>query len=124
MNTEQQLLQLVTFEQAKQLKEAGFDWGLDIFYTKYGDLENDKFFGIKNWNDSIVFNRFSAPTVALALKWFRDVKGISSSEGVRCNLKYEWEYFFKNRWRSSVYNEYDTYEDAESALLDELLTLV
>jgi len=91
-NTE---LQLVSYEQAVRLKELGFDYKcIEICFT--------------------------TPTVALALKWMRDVKGI------RMGIK-----TFES-WYSGEYLDYfreytertDSYELAESALLDKLLTVL
>ena len=62
-------LQLVTFKQAKQLKELGFDWQCTAYYHK-GILKNYSFEGINNISKETA----AAPTVSLALKWIRDVK--------------------------------------------------
>ena len=136
MRQEQQL-QLVSYEQAQRLKEAGFDWYTDDFYikgkvyhrpayiNKIGKSLADgspKFTDWNNWKATEGI-RYSAPTVALALKWFRDVKGI-----VNCIKRQEFERDiqdigqFKDLYITDYY--YDDYELAESALLDELLTLI
>jgi hypothetical protein len=95
-------LQFVSFEQAQRLNKAGFD------------RKCDKMF----WRDGM---GTAKPTVALALKWFRDEKKacmaiVNSDEevvfyGVISNKKF-----------SGV--GFDTYEAAESAILDELLELI
>lgn len=79
---------------------------------------------------------FLAPSVALALKWFRDVKSIPSSvEYFGCDTdKYEAAYyfvekiskdgFFREKHRHTIKNKYNQYEEAESALLNEMLRLL
>jgi hypothetical protein len=55
-------LQLVTFEQAKRLKAAGFDWETKDTYLIAGD--------------GMTYNVvISKPTIAHALMWFREVHG-------------------------------------------------
>jgi hypothetical protein len=115
-------LQLVTFEQAKKLKELGFDWEIEDIYWADGDYEHNYCLG--NWNDDVGEEEgcISAPTVALALKWFRDEKGIVCYIEY-CDKKYVGEHStFRNLWNCT--DEYDTYEDAESAMLDEIITLI
>ena len=102
-------LALVSLAQAKKLKELGFDWEVLEYYEHdnlihYNDEEI-------NWNDSIrKYEVYSAPLVALALKWFRDVKYIRHNACAFEIYKYT--------------NEYSTYEEAESKLLDALLEYV
>jgi len=133
MNTKE--LPLVTFEQAKRLKKLGFDWEIFEFYAENGNSnhwKNAKYDMPKNWNimhDYKSYDIFySAPTVALALKWMRDVKGI------RCSLNQVLIFGKTSNRYSFSYNktygceyctqEFDTYESAESTLLDELLRIL
>lgn len=75
-------LQLVNFEQSKALKDAGFDWATNHWYFyKDGSLHNgqiEKKHSVENWNgkEGVIGVRFNAPTVALALKWLWEVKGV------------------------------------------------
>jgi hypothetical protein len=114
-------LQPVTFGQAKRLKELGFDWIKNPCY-KDGELMHEpvltrKYRGIEDIC-------FAAPAVSLALKWVRDEKGII------CGIERYASYRHTRGWRLDNRNiEYytdvfATYEAAESALLDELLTLL
>ena len=124
MDTKETQLQLVTHEQAKRLKEVGFDWNVDSAYHS-GQLAE----GMDYSNHSKNFDVCSAPTVALALKWFRDVKGIVNSikrvevsdNMYFVNNSYEYIGQFKDLYITDY--SYPTYEQAESVLLDELLTL-
>jgi len=124
----EQQLQIVNYEQAKKLKELGFDWIVQTTYNKNTDVLN---FEWNNYNDSNNYSGTcwtmltSAPTVALALKWFRDVKG---KIGI---VEYRKE---KDDWTEGGYHYHfslidmpqeiimcKTYESAESALLDALI---
>ena len=101
-------LQIVSFEQEARLKALGFDW-----------------------------KTTSTPTVALALQWIRKVKnyhlGITTS---MCS--YVWWYSAENgrpnsnnRFSSAKEDTlrkkalyFDSYEEAENSLLDELLDVL
>lgn len=125
-------LQLVTFEQAKKLKEAGFDWPVELAYFNMP--------GVKHLHGSLVHAHeacdYPSPTVALALKWMRDVKHIDtciSPHFYEDGRLTRYETFFVADFsaiRNPAFttmdgkNGFTTYERAESALLDELLTLV
>jgi len=128
-------LQLVTFEQAKKLKALGFDWPTHEAYR----FEDGEPLGVFMCIDALNHNEFedtiSSPTVALALKWCRDVKVIYCSAEFHGFGKYG-----KNPKYAAVYYIYkhgkeaatrfpalemlDTYEAAESSLLDELLNVL
>ena len=91
----QKKLQSITFEQAKRLIKAGFDWTVPSYY--------------------------SVPTVALALKWMRDEKkaiyliGSNGEEVVFCG---------EISGIDCRGVSFKTFEAAESNLLDEFLTLL
>jgi hypothetical protein len=130
MNTKEKL-QLVTFEQAKRLKALGFDWGIYHCYDIDGELGGG---GVCNKNTVRgEYELFSAPTVALALKWMRDEKGFFGyvSYSPAWN-QYDYQGFM---WhidseikckceQANLYELTDTYEEAEHTLLDEILTLL
>lgn len=127
-------LALVTYEQAKRLKAAGFDWPTEIGLQSESEPFDNALSSVYNHNGNRYFGDpngccCSAPTVALALKWMRDVKGVlydmEYSGGVRAYPP-EWCAYIGGDgvdeititgWRNS-------YEAAESALLDELLNLI
>ena len=114
-------LQLVSLEQAKKLKELGFDWQVDYYYSIYEDRNILEKGLEKNYNEGRRF-AISAPSVALALKWFRDVKK-SIATIVRGDNCYFGEVFEddKTLMTAGRSNKLQTYEEAESALLDALL---
>jgi hypothetical protein len=133
MNDKQ--LQLCSFEQAKRLKNVGFDWEVQCYYKS--KKNNVLFFGQSLVDHNVDDYDYSAPSVALALKWFRDVKGIPSSvecDGHKC-VKLKYVPFYIGAWyrvwtednqyaRNPTVKSFNSYESAESALLDELLTLI
>jgi len=121
-------LQLVTYEQAKKLKELGFDWECTAFYDLNENNELDYFANQVDWNNEV--DTFSAPTVALALKWFRDVKGINNNIGMNdfCDSMIYYGCYVIQKGNIGIYKNTglksdleSTYEAAESALLDALL---
>ncbi|MDR2293348.1 MAG: hypothetical protein LBE11_07750 [Prevotellaceae bacterium] len=109
MEMKEKELQLVSFEQAKRLKALGFDW--ECFAWIDGN----------EWRTTdIDLNYGVFPTVALALKWIRDVKNQTTivSYDYYCNV-----YYYLHNGNSAT-GEYYTYEAAESALLDEILKIL
>jgi len=128
MKTEKQL-QLVTFEQAKRLHKLGFNWAVNEVYGNGGRL-----YGVEYHFHINVVNMIKAPTVALALKWCRDEKKIDNSVEF-CG----YNEFGARKWYESVYYKFKeelnaghrimvirnkSYSVAESALLDEILTIL
>ena len=116
MNTKE--LQLVTLEQAKRLKTVGFNWGCEEFYLSDASKSRGHYC---NWNCG---NEISAPTVPLALKWIREVKGVIAF--VYFDPDYNQYYFYRNVKLPHYcdLDGFESYEAAESALLYELLTLL
>lgn len=106
---------IVTFEQAKKLKELGFNNEVRFFYKEDGTLDFDII--TDNYNE--LEGIYSAHSVSDALQWIRDNKQICC--GININrYKYEHKYMGENGIEH--YSQlYDTYPEAETALLDELL---
>lgn len=71
----------ITYKQALALKECGFDWECNRYYSKEDaadgtvwEYPNPTY---ENFNDGSFGSRsVSAPTQALAQKWLRDVKEV------------------------------------------------
>ena len=113
-------LQRVTIDQAICLDKAGFDWPCEHYYKAPAHNRED-------WHTDA---SLLAPTIALALKWVRDVKGI------RTGIHPVWRrvmgrpdfMFYEISYMHGQDNDikcvHDSYEAAESALLDELLKLI
>ena len=112
-------LQLVTFEQAKNLKKLGFYFATNAYYIPGACLCERKYSMLSNHNRRE--HVMSAPKVPLALKWVRDVKGIRL--GVQFRYTGYYGHFNETDDRANiiVLNGCDTYEQAESALLDAVI---
>ena len=70
----------VSLEVAKLLKEAGFKWFINTTYRDsvlmcQGNLLCDNFNG-KQYENAVRHEFFSAPTLEVAQRWLREVKGI------------------------------------------------
>jgi len=121
-------LALCTFEQSERLLKAGFDWETFPYvyvvknYTNWG---KDHYVGDLVTNPLSDTSKYiSAPTVELALQWFRNVKGIVNciSREVKDDDTIEYVGKFKDLYLTNF--TYIDYPAAASALLDELLTLI
>ncbi|MDR0431177.1 MAG: hypothetical protein LBH58_11970 [Tannerellaceae bacterium] len=110
-------LPLVTFEQAKRLKEFGFDYNAEFCFDEGGDGKAR--LGLKKMPYIKIRHKYTlCPTVALALKWIRDEKNMHEIVTAHTVCFSTESYYMANR------KEFDDYEAAESALLDELLTIL
>jgi hypothetical protein len=124
------LLQLVSYEQAIRLKQSGFNWRCVAFYRNevlydktYADISNTSYRFVCCNKDNDGPTTATAPTVALALKWMREVIEVVSCVNTNQDgFKYWGCYIQSYAWKYT--DDCDTYEEAESALLDELLTLI
>ena len=118
MNNDNQL-QLVTFEQAKRLKEFGFDLEVRKYYDSRANIFHTE--GYFNHNNFGIYSvaAYSAPTVAHALKWFRGKK-------INADVRYDnggWQGgYVRDKVLFGETDCFNTYEDAEIALMDLLLT--
>ena len=116
-------LQIVSYSQAIRLKQLGFNWEKDLLFRP--PFNNPK---LGNWlmfldpeKEDCVF----APTVALALKWCRDEKGIVNGvqpQGIVLNNHYYEAWWISKHGDNSLIKK--TYEAAESSLLDEILKIL
>ena len=136
-------LQLVTFEQADQLDKLGFDWPTSkLYFLCQEELRITECGVPRNHNDPFCWVHkkrmgCSAPTVALALKWIRDVHNLSGevyasasgwlwSINKGCNTEGLGGMAIKDVGFEGPNDggAFDTYEAAELALLSELLHLI
>jgi hypothetical protein len=126
-------LQIVSFEQAQRLKALGFEWETKWFYRDNIPSPTDTL--LYQPNDSIgdhnaCIHKFSAPTVALALKWFRNTKRLFGyvEKNIIADVDEFWFCTQSDNGSNPTFSEYgesfDTYEAAESAMLNGLLTLL
>lgn len=85
----------VSFEQAKALKELGFDWECQAYFEDYVDELNRhhrKFRFNAVANDMLHKDFCSAPTLAQAAKWLREVKCIIVHVFIDDNSDEPWSY--------------------------------
>lgn len=120
MNNLNKRLPIVTINQALNLKELGFDWLEDNPFCHIWDINDD--WDIPEWQldyyGEAATRWVHAPEVALALKWLRDATN-NEEIFVRKNRDGK-QYSWYGDGNPSVLN-YDTYEEAESAALDNSL---
>lgn len=81
----------VTYEQAKVLKAAGFDYECDYHFSKE-DAPGGLVWGIKSFAPANhnANGYLSIPTLAQAAKWLREKKNLHIS--INCQNKDEWSY--------------------------------
>jgi len=135
-------LGLVNREQADLLKKLGFDWETYYCYWVSDHYPNtlrsfqsrcvhENFFGdykhLDNFNNNEDF--VSVPTVALALKWCRDVKGVVGT----IEFSFDFTFYYSVKLLNYVPGKgeasklgggFTNYEQAESGLLDEVLDIL
>ncbi len=109
-------LRRVNFKQAKRLRQLGYDWKCSPYYDENGDI------AYQDVNNDLRGGCFYAPMTALALKWLREEQHVLCA----VNLE-EHEYFWSYDMITIDLLCVDvmghcTYEEAESALLDAVLT--
>lgn len=111
---------LVTFEQAKKLKEFGYDEKVCDFYMNE-DLEDSE--KLINFNGSGCSNVFSAPKCSSALDWIREEKRVICAVDVDYfdGWYYTGKYLDKSKIDFQYTNSFDDHYNAESALLDGVL---
>jgi len=145
----------VSLEVAKLLKEAGFDWEVNFFYRDgilrsvlpdvlfSGDFEDVEYYykhiGIPHqsldYNDgsSKFLEEYSAPTLDVAQRWLREVKGIHicvKADAASINCKYFVTVIISDTKWGNVQNEnmktilFNTYEEAQEAGIQKCLTIL
>lgn len=126
----------VTFEQACQLYELGFDWACNHYYDTQtekflpvdwsynydGDIDADDFYD-GNPPKGIITYRISAPTIHQAQKWLRQVKETEIvvnriDEGV-----YDFNIYGQIIDLSTI-KIFETYEETLSAGIDKAIDLL
>lgn len=128
----------VTYGQAVALKECGFDWPCNHYYTKENAADDEVWLttsGVANWNadDAIPFGQTicSAPAQALVQKWLREVKGIAINVIAHDGGEYHFSEVFLPNFQERDYKWYKhhehplvpTYEEALSMGISHILKL-
>ena len=130
----------VSFEIAKLLKEAGFDWECSCYYSVNTLHEpNNGFIHIYKQYKALFYDHnrtkmpvYSAPTLDVAQRWVREVKDIDIYIFPTTNNKrgcvYEWgiKTFGRALWvEGQPYtNQYETYEEAQEAGIKKALEII
>lgn len=117
----------VTYEQAMLMKDLGFDWPCDHHYTHTQTLQDN--YPIENFNEDNV-TYCSAPSLSVAQRWLREVKGIAINVIAHDGGFYQWEEIYLpdapeyECFFQSDIKQYTTYETALSNALDAVLNLL
>ena len=133
----------VTFEQANALRELGFDWKTYCAYDK--SYKDDRPWELRNYhtpqNHNIAQYSASAPTLAQAQRWLREVKGIAvcvqsfdSNKDPRYGNFWWKEYYLPNCeergpqwaewWVSGHHPIFPNYEEALTDGISKMLELI
>ena len=123
----------VSLETAKMLKKVGFDWVCRAKYTIYSTPKSLVMLcnPFQNFNEKE--HNFSAPTLDVAQRWLREVKGIEVYAHVfydSSEMLDEWDvYVYEVNHITkhiedyiSSYDIYHTYEEAQEAGIQKCLT--
>lgn len=117
----------VTFEQAQQLKELGFDWWGSTIYVdghltptfilSYAYIERD--------------NCLPAPTIYLVQKWFREVHGIDIDIDsvyhmldTGNKIMYGLRIGIQKTFQKEFYLNYDSHKEALSTGIDHAIKII
>lgn len=109
MNTHEQYVSFLT---AKLLKQAGYDWETEHYYSTYGSVEEPN-----NGRYDLDYNSFgdefySAPTQAVAMRWLREVKGYCVEATAIHGTKYMGKFYIQKDSREfSVCDGYQIIND-------------
>jgi len=125
MHTEIEL-PLVSFEQAKMLKEVGFNWTtyhLFKFKTKKLKRYNEEVSRVLKKHNDIGAQWVSRPPLLMAISWLREEKRIFLF-GI-CEKRWQWTISRENKFYLAKATEtYDTSAEAESAGLTHVLKIL
>lgn len=111
----------VSIEVAKLLKEAGFDWEIKTFYFM-GQIGETMLGDAKNHNFSNQF--ISAPTLAVAQQWLREVKNVDVfAYRNEPKDKFESVVSFNKKW-STTGMCINTYEEALETAIKKALEMI
>ncbi|MCM1220089.1 MAG: hypothetical protein NC548_36920 [Lachnospiraceae bacterium] len=125
-----------SYELAVSLKAAGFDWECMFYYDKEDAPNGEVWFT----NLSVACNHngcnnpriCSAPTLAVAAKWLREVKGVALNIIAHDGDEYHYSEVFLSNFQERDYKYYEyrehplvgSYEEALSMGLTEMLKLL
>ena len=113
----------VTYEQAVKLKELGFDWECNHLYSHRSSIDFNDSCYYHDFNTTDSSNDYSAPTLAQAQKWLREVKETEVIVHKINDSIYNYTIYGQlvNLTTKTIF---DTYEQALSAGIDKALELL
>ncbi len=120
----------VSFEVAKLLKEAGFDWEVQSYYSKLSRMQGKLLWlscGCKyKENVNINQNRYSAPTLEIAQRWLRKTHNLHIT--IFSSSQESWMFRITEphqKLEDGVYGEdFNTYEEAQEAGIKKVLEII
>ena len=127
----------VTYEQAVDLQRFGFDWKCN-HYFKWNSLNPTEYIvshesAYVNWNheNHQDFWLYSAPTLAQAQKWLREIKGVNITIGhvyhrldTGDKIMYSLHIGNQSTFKTEFYLNYDSYEEALTEGIDRALQIL
>ena len=116
------------YDRALKLKQLGFDELCISYYTVYGKFSND-YSAPRKYNSEFELGSYiSAPTFSQAFRWFREEYNQHSFIELVFEDKIRFDYvLYVNEDEDDCIDygdgPFETYEDAELALLDKLIEI-
>jgi hypothetical protein len=116
------------YDRALKLKQLGFDELCISYYTVYGKFSND-YSAPRKYNSEFELGSYiSAPTFSQAFRWFREEYNQHSFIELVFEDKIKFDYvLYVNEDEADCIDygdgPFETYEDAELALLDKLIEI-
>jgi hypothetical protein len=120
--------EFVPYDRALKLKQLGFDELCISYYTVYGKFSND-YSSPRKYNSEFELGSYiSAPTFSQAFRWFREKYNQHSFIELVFEDKIKFDYvLYVNEDEADCIDygdgPFETYEDAELALLDKLIEI-
>lgn len=121
----------VTFNQAKALKDLGFDWEVDFYYATEDAPDGHAWltpFANGGKNANLKSHLYSAPTLSQAQKWLREVQCVDVVLFLSYPERERGYHFGLGKWFPYLNYldsfHYETYEQALSAGIDEALAFL
>lgn len=134
----------VSLEVAKLLKEAGFDWRCSGIYVLDSENDPEYVFSTANFTNTSKeiegYIRLSAPTLDVAQRWLREVKGmiLNITFDARTNKNHSYSYdgvWYKNGFVIQYFgmvtnyvdgypHGFETYEQALESCIQKCLTIL
>jgi hypothetical protein len=120
--------EFVPYDRALKLKQLGFDEPCISHYTAYGKFSND-YSAPRKYNSEFELGSYiSAPTFSQAFRWFREEYNQHSFIELVFEDEIRFDYvLYVNEDEDDCIDygdgPFETYEDAELALLDKLIEI-